>query len=749
MGFPGGALAARAPRRKGAGPRSCEMTQVGFLVLIAALGAADLARAQAPEDEIVVTATKRGDARAQDLSIALNAFGADDLSQRNFEDLQSLSYAMPNVQFEDIGTARGIANFSIRGVGVNSSIASVDPAVGVFIDGMYLGLNAGTITDGFDIEAIEVMRGPQGALYGRNVTGGAVLVRTRAPSEHFEASGRIAVETGSNVIAEAAISGPVAPGLLYARVAALSSRDNGWLRNGFDGSRFGANDTDAWRAALRLTPAPGVDAILRIEQGHVDGDGPAGQNHALFSRDGFGFSIDNRGFAATDWEQAVLEVNWRVGFGDGVITSITGWRAVEVPWGADIDSTPAFVFHTRILNVQDQRSQELRYAGAFGAVGLTAGLYYLDQNLAYFDERNFPTAARRVGGGFGDFTTLAAFASADWRITDTLTLSGGLRRTHEEKESLISRVRPQNGAIAGALGEIGGDLDARTLNVADPMIAQSWDDLSPRVSVQWRPNPAANLYAVWSRAFRSGGANFRTTTLGTPPRAYEPERQSTLEIGLKQDLFRDRLRLNVALFQNVIENMQRETNLPDPISGVQQIVLNAGDATIRGGEIEARFRIDESLSVSAHAGYLDGGYDRVSEDLNGDGAVNQLDRDLEIPRLAPWTYGVSLDYARPAFGGEAAAWVSYNHRDGAFYNDTNLGRLAEADMVDANISFAPPSGRWRIALYGENLLDEATWGGDTILPSSAAFGFTPGGPRATFSPLNKGRVIGIELRLRR
>lgn len=725
------------------------MLRVALAIVFGAAAFAPPAFAQDAE-EIIVTAPKRGESIAQDLPMALNAFGAEDLRARNVEDLQSLSYAMPNVQLEDIGTARGIANFSIRGVGVNSSIASVDPAVGLFVDGVYYGVNAGSITDLFDVEAVEVLRGPQGTLYGRNVTGGAVLLRTRGPSDAFDVRARVAIETGTNVVAEAALGGPIAPGLLSGRLAIYRGNDEGWLRNGFDGSSFGANETNIYRGSLRLTPARDWEFILRAEQGYVDGDGPAGQNHALFARDSFAFAIDNRGYARSEWEQLSLEANWRVSFGDGVITSISGWRNLEVPWAADIDSTPSFVFHTRVLNLQEQWSEELRYAGAFGPVSLTAGLFYLEQKLTYIDERNFSPTFRRTGGGRGDFTSWAAFADADWRVTDEITLSGGLRYTREEKLSQISRVRRAiddldgPGVVVPGEGVDGGSIDSRSLVFSDAPFDQSWDDLSPRVGVQWRPSENTNIYASWSRAFRGGGANFRTASLGLAPRAYDPEQQSTFEVGWKQGF--ERGRVNVAVFRNEIENMQRETNQADPISGVQQIVLNAGDATIWGGEIETRFDVTAHFTVSAHAGYVHGEYDRITEDLNGDLVINDADYALEIPRLAPWTYGVALDYERPFGEGVARARLSYNRRDSAFYNDNNFGRLNAADMVDARLGFDHDSG-WSVALYGENLLDETTFGGDTVLPSTAAFGYS-GGARPTFSPLNKGRVFGVELRWR-
>jgi len=703
----------------------------------------------APE-EVVVTAAKHGAETLQDLPMALNTFGPAELRARNVEALPDLSYVMPNVQIEDLGTARGIANIAIRGVGVNSSIPSVDPAVGIFVDGQYLGMNAGTLTNLLDVEAVDVLRGPQGTLYGHNVTGGAVVLRTRAPTDSFEASGRLAVESGPAVLGEAAVSGPLVPGKLLARLAVQGSYDSGKLTNGYDHSQFGENSSQTVRLSLQSTPETAFEAILRLEEGRQDGDGPAGQNHALFARGSFDFAIDNPGYASTRWQQATFEANWHIPFGDGTITSISGWRGVGVRWAADIDSTPVFVFHTRILNSQSQRSEELRYAGTFGPVEAVAGFYYLDQKLLYIDERNFSPSFRRTGGGRGHFADWALFGSTDWHATDVLTFSAGLRFTHEAKDSQISRVRRAADNLDGAIvvageGVAGGDLDAHTLNTSDHPFAQSWDDFSPRLSAQWQPSPNSNLYASWSEGFRGGGANFRVSSLGLAPRSYDPEKQSTLEIGWKQ-IF-DRGRLNLALFHNRISAMQRETNLADPISGVQQVVLNAGNATIFGGEIEARWDVTEHFAIAAEAGYVRGTYTSVTQDLNGDLAVTAADRLMRIPRLAPLSGGVDLYYTAPLAGGTMAARFGLHHRDANFYNDTNLGRLAETDMIDTNIAFTPSSGLWSLSLYGKNLTDVATWGGDTTLPSTAAFGYS-GGAVPTFSPLNPGRIIGVELRAR-
>jgi iron complex outermembrane receptor protein len=190
--------------------------------------------------------------------------------------------------------------------------------------------------------------------------------------------------------------------------------------------------------------------------------------------------------------------------------------------------------------------------------------------------------------------------------------------------------------------------------------------------------------------------------------------------------------------------------VPELGAGVQQVIVNAGEAVIQGAELEAQFGITENFLVTAQVGYTDGEYDTVTADLNGDGVVNAADAALDIPRLAPWTYGVNLIYDLPIMGGVLSSRIGYNHRDAAFYNDNNRGVLAEVDFFDANFTYTPDGGNWSLAVYGDNLTDEATWGGDTILPDIPAFGgdLNPANAPPTFSPLNEGRVIGAELRLR-
>ncbi|MCH8522607.1 TonB-dependent receptor [Glycocaulis sp.] len=706
---------------------------------------------EALRDVITITGTKRpGGVDVQEVPIAVTAYSADQLEALQYRDISSLSYQMPNVQLEDIGTSPGIANFSIRGLGINSSIPAIDPTVGYFVDGIYYGLNAGIVVDNFDLEAIEVLRGPQGVLFGRNVTGGAMVLRTTTPTDEFRFNGRIGVETGLRYVASAVVSGPLTD-ILSAKLAVYRSDDDGWHTNQFDGSSHGANEVTIIRPALALRPNDNLEFILRLERGKTDGDGPSGQNHVnglgiggLFPRGSFGMSIDEPGFARADWNQAIFETNIGVEFGNGTITNILGWRDYEGRSLADIDATPAFLFHAPSSLDQTQWSNELRYAGTFGNVDVTTGFFYFDQTIEYVENRLLLGGALNViGGGTIDHSTWGVFANFDIHTTDRLTFNVGARYSVEDKDARIQSILPGSPCVVGqgcnvVAGNPGAFIDS-----------DSWTSFAPRVGVQFRYDEASQIYASWSQGYRSGGYNFRNTSPNPAitPGPFDQERIDAFEVGLKTDLADGNVRLNMAAFWNNITDMQREINEADPITGVVQIIRNTADATIRGFEVEGRFFLGDHTLFTAQVGYLDGSYDRVLFDLTGDGVIGPADLALDIPRLAPWTYGVGLYHDIPLnfMGGSMLTGsVNYNYRDRNAYTDNNLGFFDSAGILDAGLSLAFNEGRQVLALYGKNLTDEATIGNDTQLP--AMLGPVPLG--GTFAPLNRGRVIGLELRIR-
>ena len=694
-------------------------------------------------EEIIVTATKReGGIDVQDAALAVSAYGENQLDAMHIRDLSSLGFVAPSVQLEDIGTTRGTANFSIRGIGVNSSIPSIDPAVGVFVDGMYLGINSGVVLDVFDLEGVEVLRGPQGLLFGRNVTGGAVLLRTSRPREEWGINAKVAGETGLNQFYSAVVSGPIsdASGV---KLAAYHNKDDGWHRNLATGQEHGAADTTLLRGAYDFT-TDRFDMILRYEHGESDGDGPASQNAGLFRADSFDFSIDEPGFYDASWDQVILETTWDVDFGEGQIVNILGYREFSNNTLGDIDASPIHFFHALSTTDQDQWSNELRYAGSFDNVYLTTGIYYLVQDLAYFEQRLIPPAGLDItGGGFQDMTSLGVFAQADIVLTDEITLNLGARFDKEEKDAQISAIT-FNRCLLG-VGCSSFDLDD----------SRDWTAFTPKIGIQVSPDDATMMYAFWTKGFRSGGYNMRHTAVLIPNAPFDQEELTSFEVGLKKDFADGRLRLNAAAFHNTIDDMQREVNLSDPVVGVVQLIRNTADATITGFDAELGWAITDRLFAQAVLGYVDGSYDEVRFDLSSDGEIDGDDLNLEIPRLAPWSYGGQLIYQREWSQGTITLQGSGYRRDPNAYTDNNRGYLRAADMFDANVSVGFMDDQLTVSVFGKNLKDESTIGGDTQLPANF-----PGGPAfpipgiglsgdgATFSPLNKGRVYGLEVQYR-
>ncbi len=706
-------------------------------------------------EEVVVTARKREEG-SQEVPLSISALGADQLDALKIRDLTNLSVRLPNVALDDVGTARGTANFSIRGLGVNSSIPGIDPTVGVVVDGVYIGLNNGILFDTFDLESVEVLRGPQGTLFGRNVTGGAVLLNSKKPGDEFEFSARAAIdqgpEGGPSRYAMASVGGPIND-IVAARLTAYHNDDDGFVENQFDGEDIGVIRQTMVRPVVVLTPTDELELILRYEYGKVTGDGPVGQSHTNGSgvpgtpfnadRESFDVSIDEPGLQDNETNALTIELNYDVAFGEGTITNIYGVRDYHGKGVGDIDAQPVWLFHAPSWIDYRQVSNELRYNGLFAdRYNVTTGVFYFDSEINYHERRELAgiatggvaPAAQFDGGGNLLTETWAVFASVDIDLNEKMVLSLGGRYSEEDKEA----------EIASLSQNINSPCNIVTMNDCDFDFVDddSWSSFSPKIGLTYTLSDDAFVYANYSQGTRSGGYNMRNTSFNPAdtPGPFDQETVDSIELGYKSS-FGGRGILNAAVFYNQIDDMQREINLPGPI-GVIQLVRNTAEATIMGLEVDATWGLTDNLVAIASIGVLDASYDKVLLDLNGDGVIDGADKDLDLPRAADLTYTVGLNHdLELGSWGYLGSRISYSYRDESAYTDNNLGFINEQNRIDAGLDFYSNDGHWVFSVYGRNLLDEVLNGNDTQLPNDIS-GIPLGG---TFAPLSKGRRIGLEV----
>ena len=705
-------------------------------------------------EEIVTTARKRSEAElVQEVPVAVTAYGAVQIEALFVKKLDDLSYLMPNVQLEAVGTFPGVQNFSIRGQGINSSIPSVDPTVGVFVDGLYMGTTYGVVIDTFDLESIEVLRGPQGLLFGRNVTGGAVVLRNARPDGEFGTRFRVGATDDDHYNIAAAIEGALIEDKLAAKVVVYYDDDDGYFKNvnqtytgpqvgpfpiapapyptqGFyinpatSQGNVGAFTTKLVRPTLVWTPSDTIDITWNAEHGESTGDGAIWSNVTL-QRAGtlpdFTTSADELGFTDMRWTQSMIEFNMSE-VGNGTLTNIVGARRVVADSATDVDGVYFPLFAVPGSNDSTQWSNELRWSGSVKENwDATFGLYYFTQNIGYREGRYIQAALTRALGGDMDARNFGVFWNNDFYLTDSLAMQVGVRYTDESKDAQI---------ISGVGG---GCPDVVTFNCSFDSLSGKWDNITPKIGFQWEFNESSQLYGFFSKGYRSGGFNFRNAKPNViPPGPTRDEENRTFEIGLKTEFNGGKMRLNVAAFHNEIDDIQRELNLGDPDVVVLQGTINAGDVTIKGLEVDFVGLITDNFSVNASYGWQDGEYDRVDP-------MWASFLGPELPRLAPTNYSVGLSLDVPM--GDAGLInfaTNFSYREKHPYNDSNSEIYDDQDRLNANINWFLPNEEWQISLYGKNLTDEANWGNLTSISGI----YTAG-------PMQKGRVIGLEVNFRR
>jgi iron complex outermembrane receptor protein len=750
---------------------------VGTALILAALGA-PAAHAQTsaapelkePEERTIVVSIKNPSANLDSYAGSASEIDVDDLDARNVTDIASLSYVAPNVSLDPIGTFKGVANFSIRGLGINSSIPSIEPAVGLFVDGVYMGVNAGTVFDLVDVRNVELLRGPQGVAFGHNTTGGAVLINTADPSFEWLGHASLAYEGpvdggrgGPMATARAVVSGPLSDKLAM-RLAILHSTDSGYFRNQFTGGDLGKSETTVLRGGLTFEATSRLTLTAKMELIDSNGDGAATHNNGQFPRDEFDLSINQPGFYDSKNRFAVLRAEYELD--TGVITNIAGWRKYRQRTRNDIDSSPAKIFESDTGTRQEQWSNELYYAADLGRASFTLGAYLFHQDLGYDEVRDLTGigGTLQYGGGTQDHDVYGFYGQLDYDVATALALSVGARWSREEKGARVTYVRPRAAcsAIAGTCPISGKNPSVATAENNGFVDRRSWSNLAPRVALTWTVAPTTRIYASATRGFRSGGYNLRITqpaafesvSAAVGSLAFEAERIDSFEAGVKWRSADHSARIEAAFFWMDVNSLQREINVPSATSGLAQSIYNTADARIRGGEIEAEYAVTPNLRVAANLGYIDARYTDAFYDINSDGVIDEEDLALALPRAPEWTYGGSIEWSAPIGKSEATVFANmfYQHRAKYAYTDNNWGYNSPSNRLDAGLGVNLGNPAIRFTLFGRNLLDELQFGGDTQLPFAGGGEsdgtnepFDPNPAAGTFSPAFKGRTVGVEV----
>ena len=673
-------------------------------------------------EEIVVRARKKAAGEAvQDTPIAMTAFGEAQFKAVFADDLGDLGLLSPNVELKPSSQV-GNQNFTIRGMGVSGTTPSDSPAVGVFQNGVFWGVNYGSLLDTFDVESVEILRGPQGTLFGRNVTGGAVVVRTKRPDGEFGFDAEAVYGNYGRRDISVGIEGPLVEGILSGRLAVLDRSLDGYFDNLEQGGKdFGATDSTVLRGTLMLTPTENFDATLIFENYEEDGDSVAAvgievvgnlpyQNGFRQPSNWWDIRLDNPGKSDIEVDSITLEMN--LDLGHGLITSITGYRDLSVANHTDFDGSGFPGFNQSIDLEQDQFSQEIRYASTFSErYEFTLGAYYFEQEQDYREGRDLSNHALVfASGNHLEQDSQALFGEVDINFSSqwTLTLGGRYTRESIEAQTVPFGGCPLDTSIASP------ELRIRNLSLPcnlGPTGKEDWNDFSPKIGLTWLPDENQLVYATATRGFRSGGFSLRGNNL-LPP--FDAEEVTALELGYKGDWMDNRLRVNASVYHNEYDDMQRTILVPSGV-GVTQSTGNAAQATISGLELDIIVQATDQLVFTFAYGLTDASFDKFEGfDVTGNGIPDPgLAKKLDLTRVPKESYSGSILFDQPLGDlGNLGFRVAGVFTDSQFFDDRNTIEEPSYTLWDASVTWTAPAENWTVALFGKNLGNEeySYWG---------------------------------------
>jgi iron complex outermembrane receptor protein len=688
------------------------------------------ASAQQPLEEIVVTARKR-EQRIQEVSMSITAFSGEQLEEFRISTAQNLSWYTPGL-FATGSRGDSDPLYTIRGIGLNDAFSNNNPTVGVYINEVNQPFTPMMSFQLFDIDRVEVLKGPQGTLYGRNVTGGAVNVFSRRPGEKLNGYARGDYGNYDHFEFEGAVGGPMSD-TAGGRLAIYTvQRGEGWLDNAFNDQEIGELDQTAVRGTLEFNPTESLELLLignyardksdsagREHVGFLDGpfspnlcqpairgerdetqcvsflgysdpypDRYTIENSSLFGQNADG---ENYGFS--------LAINWDIG--DMTLSSVTGYSDYERIYNEDSDGTPIIMIDTRSTNEIDVLSQELRLAATTaGGLDWVVGAYFTDDEMFFdfqqaLDEHVFLT---RVSQNFTQATTAwAVFGYASLPVTDTISLLGGLRYTDEEKDFDYFGFDhdPFGTSNLPAFGVI---------PVSEFHDSISNNDWTGEVGVEFQVANGTLLYVNTAKGFKSGGYKGAISFTLAELEPFDPETLYAYEAGIKSTLADGTLRINAAGYFYDWKDFQ--AFVTEIRAGVPVLVLsNAGDAEVLGFEIDALWEPVDGLQLSAAANLMDTEITKYNAiPGTGDNAGNKLANAPDLMFNARGRY----DFAVGQSGWGAYIGTDVIYRDKVYFSLGNNGQNSQDNfwLLNGRVGLNSPDGHWDLSLWGENLSDK-------------------------------------------
>ncbi|MEQ1438920.1 TonB-dependent receptor [Fontimonas sp. SYSU GA230001] len=606
-----------------------------LLPLLAALPAmaqeADKAEPSTALGDIEVTAQRKVE-KLQDVPLAVTALPEAELDARGIDDIGDLNALAPGLQISKTPSNTTISQITIRGVSQINPAIYWDPAVGVYVDGVYIGKAQGSIFNLVDLTRVEVLRGPQGTLYGRNTLAGAINLITRAPTGEFGGSASLEIGNYDALVQRASVDLPKL-GIASISVGARSEQRDGWIDTTSDSSTPELNNRSnhGVRIAADLDFAPSVRGEYRFDQSRVDQTNnfdqlyrieiPFLQPFASRQRKESA-SVDAPSFERSKVQGHSFTLSWDLA-GGHTLKSISGYRRLEWDDSLDLDGSPLPVVWTQRFTDYKQFSEDLQLLGGAGPLSYVAGIYYFGDDGDTNNPQNFfqldPDNDVYFDSRYGTQTSAwAGYGQVDYKPIDPLTLSAGVRYTREKKQ------------LDRAFGLRADPGDPYFYLIPQGTNAQdTFDATTPMASVAWRFNEQVNVYFRYAEGFKSGGFNGEYSELPTGDETpeefgaliarniaetktpYRPEKQQSFELGAKTNFASGKVLLNAALFHNKLKDFQASIFLGTGAAAT--VVRNAGKATIQGVELEAAFIPFDGTQLRLNYAYLDPEYDEFTD----------------------------------------------------------------------------------------------------------------------------------------